>query len=424
MSILEVFCLNLAVVNALRTLQERVGKLEGDKVIAKEKISELEKELSATRKLLFQQQAASQPKAPLDLNLEFSSLNLKQEKLDEAVKGEILDDSLKSILQPVTSKPYQSTQPAPINTPELKESPANAENIKISEATLEHIASAREKVLKLKERFSNPTKERVLSQSLQAVESAQPKNSQLKTFISAPKSQDSPERHAHVIVRTPSNYSHTQSDLKESDSQALNRKPVEAWSQVPLSDQGHEAKSPARPNNDHENTKSPARFNDDHDILKKSTSSPARPQEDYDYIKRSPARLYEEHNNIKKSEILQSEIELERAKRQKNETLLKEKQAVKEALLEKLQKANSKPVNEKTASGPKWETFGKKKKVKKSTAHLPKRKLPEVPTLEGIPDTSTGREMPFVVGAVFVNNIESRKVIFSHRKPTKSLLNA
>ncbi|TPX72774.1 hypothetical protein SpCBS45565_g00365 [Spizellomyces sp. 'palustris'] len=45
-----------AVVNALRTLQERVGKLEGEKVTAKEKIAKLEDELSRTRGLvLFEQ---------------------------------------------------------------------------------------------------------------------------------------------------------------------------------------------------------------------------------------------------------------------------------------------------------------------------------------------------------------------------------
>lgn len=46
----------LAVVNALRTLQERVGNLENEKHAAKEKISDLERELSTTRKLLFHQQ--------------------------------------------------------------------------------------------------------------------------------------------------------------------------------------------------------------------------------------------------------------------------------------------------------------------------------------------------------------------------------
>ncbi|KAJ8323158.1 Centrosomal protein cep57L1 [Batrachochytrium dendrobatidis] len=45
-----------AVVNALRTLQERVGKLEGEKMAAKDKISDLELELSTTRKLLYHQQ--------------------------------------------------------------------------------------------------------------------------------------------------------------------------------------------------------------------------------------------------------------------------------------------------------------------------------------------------------------------------------
>ncbi|KAI8911124.1 hypothetical protein EDD86DRAFT_204452, partial [Gorgonomyces haynaldii] len=45
-----------AVVNALRTLQERVGKLESERIAAKEKIQDLEKELSSTRKLLFHQQ--------------------------------------------------------------------------------------------------------------------------------------------------------------------------------------------------------------------------------------------------------------------------------------------------------------------------------------------------------------------------------
>ncbi|KNC98697.1 hypothetical protein, variant [Spizellomyces punctatus DAOM BR117] len=45
-----------AVVNALRTLQERVGKLEGEKVAAKEKIAKLEDELTRTRGLvLFEQ---------------------------------------------------------------------------------------------------------------------------------------------------------------------------------------------------------------------------------------------------------------------------------------------------------------------------------------------------------------------------------
>lgn len=49
---------SIAVVNALRTLQERVGKLEGEKVAAKEKITDLERELSTTRKLLYHQQTS------------------------------------------------------------------------------------------------------------------------------------------------------------------------------------------------------------------------------------------------------------------------------------------------------------------------------------------------------------------------------
>jgi hypothetical protein len=49
-----------AIIHALRTLQERVGKLEDEKLQAKEKIFGLEKELTDTRKLLLHQQATSQ----------------------------------------------------------------------------------------------------------------------------------------------------------------------------------------------------------------------------------------------------------------------------------------------------------------------------------------------------------------------------
>ncbi|KAH6587207.1 hypothetical protein BASA50_001340 [Batrachochytrium salamandrivorans] len=57
-----------AVVNALRTLQERVGRLEGEKMAAKDKINDLEHELSTTRKLLYHQQLSgysSQPPSAL-----------------------------------------------------------------------------------------------------------------------------------------------------------------------------------------------------------------------------------------------------------------------------------------------------------------------------------------------------------------------
>jgi molecular chaperone GrpE (heat shock protein) len=53
---LEVKSINIAIINALRTLQDRVGKLETEKQLAKEKITILEDELSTTRTLLFRQQ--------------------------------------------------------------------------------------------------------------------------------------------------------------------------------------------------------------------------------------------------------------------------------------------------------------------------------------------------------------------------------
>ena len=53
---LEVKSIKIAIINALRTLQDRVGKLETEKQLAKEKITILEDELSTTRTLLFRQQ--------------------------------------------------------------------------------------------------------------------------------------------------------------------------------------------------------------------------------------------------------------------------------------------------------------------------------------------------------------------------------
>lgn len=47
---------NLAIINALKTLQDRVGRLEGEKSAAQQKIDSLERELSTTKKLLFLQQ--------------------------------------------------------------------------------------------------------------------------------------------------------------------------------------------------------------------------------------------------------------------------------------------------------------------------------------------------------------------------------
>ena len=82
-----------AVVNALRTLQDRVGKLEGEKVSAKEKITELEKELSATRKLLFHQQQVGTPPTkdlpPKDVNPSFL----------EATINEAADSTLQKIAE-------------------------------------------------------------------------------------------------------------------------------------------------------------------------------------------------------------------------------------------------------------------------------------------------------------------------------------
>ncbi|RKO91448.1 hypothetical protein BDK51DRAFT_45665 [Blyttiomyces helicus] len=46
----------IAVVNALRTLQEKVGQLEGEKAAARDKIADLEDELSRARQLLFHDQ--------------------------------------------------------------------------------------------------------------------------------------------------------------------------------------------------------------------------------------------------------------------------------------------------------------------------------------------------------------------------------
>jgi prefoldin subunit 5 len=43
---------NVAIINALRTLQDRVGKLELEKQNAKERIRTLEEELMSTRQLL------------------------------------------------------------------------------------------------------------------------------------------------------------------------------------------------------------------------------------------------------------------------------------------------------------------------------------------------------------------------------------
>ena len=55
-----------AILNALRTLQDRVGKLEDEKTAARQKIFALEKELTTTRSLLLHQQQAS-PRSQADV---------------------------------------------------------------------------------------------------------------------------------------------------------------------------------------------------------------------------------------------------------------------------------------------------------------------------------------------------------------------
>ncbi|KAI8899673.1 hypothetical protein BC833DRAFT_584785 [Globomyces pollinis-pini] len=89
-----------SIVNALRTLQDRVGKLEGEKLLAKEKINELENELLATRRLLYHKQKEGNPILMNDstINPHFAKKEL-QDSSKLPVPQSTTDDTLNDIAE-------------------------------------------------------------------------------------------------------------------------------------------------------------------------------------------------------------------------------------------------------------------------------------------------------------------------------------
>ncbi|KAJ3315008.1 hypothetical protein HDV04_004808 [Boothiomyces sp. JEL0838] len=363
-----------AIINALKTLQDRVGRLEGEKSAAQQKIDSLERELSTTKKLLFLQQ--------------------------EQQNREVFTKS-----QPVTSHENENSGFKPRASVPVAE--------RTGEKTLEDIAQARQRVYDLKERV-----DRVKSLGVSAGMSENDARNNLESRLSSVypdagvKNEEPFEKHLRETVESIKakqaidNEARTSEFRQQLDS--LNKKFDSLSTESPNDEEFKfkstytetaSAASPLKPSDlDHE-------ANEFSKVADKAAA---------DFAKEAKRSATKESIERKQAELkkLREEIELEKSARAEYERIPKQPvpdaSMLKEKILDKI-KLNS-ALKERKAnleqssapSGPTWKKVDKKGKhtfrdhTVSSSAHIRKKGPLEVPAIVG--EETGAREMPFIVG--------------------------
>ncbi|KAJ3323373.1 hypothetical protein HDV06_001893 [Boothiomyces sp. JEL0866] len=369
-----IYLLNFAIINALKTLQDRVGRLEGEKSAAQQKIDSLEKELSTTRKLLFLQQ--------------------EQQKRDV----------------------FSKSQPAPSIENEFSNYKLRSSvqtNEKTGEKTLEDIAQARQKVYDLKERV-----DRVKNLGMTASLSEERGKYNLDSHISSnfgdlnANAEENFEKHLRETVESIKAKQAIDNDVRNTEFQqqldSLNRKFDSLSSEPPYEDELKFKSSVAEP----VSLTSPLKPSDldrtANEFSKEADKAAA------DFAKEAKRSITKDSIERKQAELkkLKEEIELEKSARAEYERIPKQSvpdaSQLKEKILEKL-KLNSALKERKQSSehnhlqsGPSWKKVERKGKhtfrdhTLSSSAHIRKKGPLEVPAIVG--EETGAREMPFIVG--------------------------
>ncbi|KAJ3274401.1 hypothetical protein HDV01_003005 [Terramyces sp. JEL0728] len=363
-----------AIINALKTLQDRVGKLEGEKSAAQDKIESLEKELSSTKKLLFLQQEQH------DRNVFSKSQPAATSETDYS-----------------TFKPRTSVQGIE----------------KTGEKTLEDIAQARQKVNDLKERVDR-VKNLGLSSGLTELEDKYRISPRLSSFKPSEdlNIDEKIEKHLRETVESIKAKQATDTEARNSEFQhqldSLNHKfdliSTDSHKDNDLKIRNGLAESPA--------VASPLKTTD----LDHSTSEFAKEADKVaaEFAKEAKRSGTKESIERKQAELkkLKQEIEIEKSARAEYERTPKlqvpDASQLKEKILEKLKlntalKDRKQHLEQSSAQpGPTWKKVERKGKhtfrdhTVSSSAHVRKRGPLEVPSIVG--DETGAREMPFIVG--------------------------